>query len=141
MPIPKDEKDMEGHGWSKDLTIKHIEIKKGVIFCEEWDFFADAMSCNVREGGTSGPKCGTDHTWVTCIGGKLFWSCFRHRIANGPITFEVGHKSKEYIIGASEALEICKGTNQTPPRELVDVYQQEFAEKTAGKRRRPTTTK
>ena len=95
----------------------------------------------MREGGTSGPKCGTDHTWVTCIGGKLFWSCFRHRIANGPITFEVGHKSKEYIIGASEALEICKGTNQTPPRELVDVYQQEFAEKTAGKRRRPTTTK
>jgi hypothetical protein len=136
MPIPKNESEMEGHGWKKELTIKHIVIKAGVVYCEEWDYFADQIPCRIREGGTSGPTCGIDHTWITCISGNLFWSCFRHRIANGPISFEVGHKAKEYIIGATDALAICRSTNQTPPKEIVEATQSENAQK-FNKRRRP----
>jgi hypothetical protein len=137
MPIPKNEDEMQGHGWRKELTIKHIEVKHGVIYCEEWDFFADQILCSIREGGMSGPKCGITHTWITCIGGKLFWSCFKHRIANGPISFEVGNKAHESIVGAGEAIEICRQTGQEPPREIISLYQGEVASK-LNKRRRPS---
>lgn len=128
---------MEGHGWTKELTIKHIEVIRGQIFCQEYDFFVDRMPCKVKEGGTSGMICGTDHAWITCIRGRLFWCCWRHRIANGPISFQVGSKAREYPIGASEAVEICKATGQDILPELKSAYDMERAEK-LGKRRRPS---
>lgn len=137
MPIPKKENEMEGHGWKKELTIKHIETIRGQIICEEWDYFADRMPCRMKEGGISGPDCGIDHTWITCIGGNLFWCCFRHRIANGPINRERGSKAKQYPVSASEAMDICRQTGQSVLPELMDAYQRELAGKMS-KRRRPT---
>lgn len=137
MPIPKNESDMRGQGWKKELTIKHIAVKGTTIYCEEYDFFAENQSCSVRDGG-SGPKCGTDHVWVTCFGGNLFWACWRHRICNGPISFDAGHKAKEYIITATEAMEICKSTGQAPVRELVGFFQEESVrQQKVGRYRRP----
>ena len=127
---------MEGHGWKKELTIKHIEITRGQIICEEWDYFADRMPCRMKEGGISGPQCGIDHSWVCCIGGKLFWACFRHRIANGPISRDIGNKAKEYPVTASDAMDICRQTGQMVLPELMDAYQKEMAGKIS-KRRRP----
>lgn len=136
MPIPKNEEEMEGHGWKKELTIKHIEIVRGQILCQEYDFFADRMPCKTRESGLSGPQCGTDHVWITCIHGRLFWCCFRHRVANGPISFEVGSKAKQYSVQAEEAVKICNETGQAILPELKNAYDLERAEK-FGKRRRP----
>lgn len=128
---------MEGHGWKKELTIKRIVVIRGQIICQEWDFFADRMPCKAREGGSTGPDCGTDHAWITCLNGRLFWCCWRHRITNGPISFDKGSKAKEYPVGAMEAVEICKGTGQDILPELKSAYDMERAEK-FGKRRRPT---
>lgn len=135
MPIPKKLEDMEGSGWKKELTIKHIEIKSGVPYCQEWDFFADRLPCRIRDGLT-GPQCGIDHVWVGVFHGKLFQCCHRHRTSQGPLTFDVGVKAEEYIVPASEALKICEDFDQDPPQELVDIVGTERAR--AGKRyRRP----
>lgn len=137
MPIPHDEDDMRGEGWKKELIIKHVEVKGTTIYCEEWDFFAENHPCSVRDGG-SGPKCGTDHVWVKCFNGKLFWCCWRHRICNGPISFDSGHKAKEYIVTATEAMDTCRDTGQSPPKELVGMFQEERVRKQKiGKYRRP----
>lgn len=136
MPIPENEENMEGEGWAKELTIKHIDIKQGIIYCQEWDFFANLHICSIREGGHSGPKCGTDHVWIKCFNGKLFWACAKHRITNGPISFDEGNKAKEYIIGPEEAINVCRDTGQNIPRELLGMAADERA-RASGKRRRP----
>jgi len=93
------------------------------------------MPCRIKEGGTSGPDCGIDHVWIRCFNGKLFWCCFRHRIANGPISFEIGRKAKEYVVNASDAIKICQGTGQAITRELMEMQTASSADKFGTKRR------
>lgn len=136
MPIPKNEEDMRGEGWKKELTLKTIEVNKtGGISCKEYDFFATTFPCSIREHGNTGAKCGEVHAWIRIVNGKLFWCCFRHRIANGPISLETGSMAKEYPVSASEAIAICRDTGQTPPRELLNLDMDERASKIGTKRR------
>lgn len=127
---------MRGEGWKKELTIKRIVVKSGSIVCQEWDFFADNHPCSVRDGGNSGPKCGKDHAWLKAYNGKLFWCCFRHRISNGPISFDVGHKAKEYIVTAEQAVKICKDFGYKPPKEVMEAFNVERSTN-IGRKRRP----
>lgn len=136
MPITKKEEDMRGEGWKKELTIKRIVIRNGVVQCEEWDFFATSFPCSVREGGSTGAKCGDAHVWIKCVNGKLFKACWRHRMANGPISFESGRRAKVYNVGTDEALKICHDYGYKPPKELLEIYNDERASK-LGIRRRP----
>lgn len=105
---------MASEGWFKELTIPWIEIKGGVVYCEEWDFFAESLGCKQREGG-GGPPCGVKHVYVNCTGGNLFQCCWRHRTAMGPLTRNVGAKAKEYQISPMEAIEVCSKTGQPIP--------------------------
>lgn len=127
---------MQGEGWKKELTFKYVLLKQGAIHVQEWDFFADQMTCSIRSGGNSGPKCGADHTFVTVFNGKVFWCCFTHRISNGPISLESGHKANEYPVSASEAMVVMKETGQAPEKELFDMFLSERTAKT-GRARRP----
>lgn len=134
--IQEEEAQMRGEGWKKELTIKHIEVHGGVIYCEEWDFFADTMPCQQKAGGVSGPACGAKHTWVTYRNGKLFWACAVHKACTGPISFsDVGVKAKEYTVDPDKAVEICRVYGQTIPKGVRDLFQ---ASKTVmTKQRRP----
>jgi len=134
MPVPKDIGDMEGEGWFKELTIKHIELKEGRVWCEEWDFVANALPCRIREGGT-GPPCGTEFVFLSCVGGKLLWCCWKHRHGQGPITFDVGAKAAEYIVSATEAIQICADTGQEIPEQLKAMAAAERLRK--GRKKRP----
>ena len=136
MPIPKNEEDMKGEGWLKELTLKVISVSGGAVKCQEWDFFASSFPCSIREGGNTGAKCGDMHTWLRSFNGKLFWCCYRHRIANGPISLETGRLAKEYPVSATEAVKICNDFGAEPPRELISLYMDEKASK-AGVTRRP----
>jgi len=104
MPVSKREEDMEGEGWHKELTIPKIvfDDRTNTIYVEEYDFFADRMPCHIKDGGT-GPECGIDHTWIKNQAGKLLWTCHRHKMAQGPLTFDIGVRADKYIITATEA--------------------------------------
>lgn len=135
MPIPKNEEDMRGEGWKKELTLKHVELKNGSLYCQEYDFFATTFPCSIREHGNTGAKCGEVHAWIRVVNGKMFWCCFRHRIANGPISLETGSLAKEYSVSATEAIKICNDFGQDPPRELLNLYMEERAAKIGTKKR------
>lgn len=135
MPVPKKLEHMEAEGWFKDLTIKHVEIKEGRVWVEEWDFIAESLPCKVREGGT-GPPCGTEFVFLKCQGGKLMWTCWKHRTGMGSITFDVGAKAAEYIISATEAIKICSETGQEVPDALKAMAAAERL-RTGRERRRP----
>jgi len=135
MPIPKDEKDMAAEGWFKELTIPLIRIKMGIVYCEEWDFFADSLPCKQREGG-GGPPCGVKHVYLNCTGGKLFKCCHRHKTAMGPLTRNVGAKAREYQVSPMEAIDICSKTGQPIPDELKSLVATERSRSVKG--RRPT---
>jgi len=127
---------MHGEGWRKEITLKKIVVKRGTIFSQEFDFFAENLPCRIREGGMSGPECGTNHSWVKVLNGKLFIACGRHKVVNGPISLNVGYKAIEEPISASDALEICRQTGQTPPPEVASGFQLEKAQEYR-RRRRP----
>lgn len=127
---------MRGEGWKKEMTLKRIVVKNGAISCQEWDFFAASFPCSIRDSGTTGAKCGETHVWIRNVNGKLFKCCFRHRIANGPISLETGRLAKEYPISATNAIHVCNASNADPPRELLNLYMDERASKT-GRTRRP----
>jgi hypothetical protein len=135
MPISKNEEDMAGEGWYKEITIKKVKPLNGVVYVEEWDFFADSIPCLTREGG-SGPPCGTQHVYMKCQNGKLLWCCHRHKVAQGPLTFEVGSKATEYIVSPLEAIDICSSTGQDIPEELKAMAATENSRTSF--RRRPT---
>ena len=126
---------MRGEGWKKELTLKVIVVRNGAVFCQEWDFFAHTFPCSIRDGGSTGPKCGDAHVWIRNVNGKLYWCCFRHRIANGPISLETGTMAREYSVSATEAVKICNDFGARPPRELMNLYIDEKAEKVGIKRR------
>lgn len=126
---------MAGEGWFKELTIKTVKIVNGVCYCEEYDFFADSLPCKIRDGGT-GPPCGTEHVYLKCQAGKLLWVCHKHKHAQGPLTFNVGSKAKEYQISPSEAIEICAETGQEIEDSLKGMAATEKS-RTTGTRRRP----
>lgn len=139
MPEPIDideDSHMRGQGWKKELTLKHVITRGSQVVCQEFDFYAERMPCSIRESGFEGPKCGVAHTWIKVLNGKLFWSCFRHKTTNGPISLSRGVRYAEYPITASQAIDICKETEQEIPKEIVSLYQRE---KTGGtmKTRRP----
>jgi len=119
--LKNEESQMTGEGWKRELTIKKIVVRDGVIYCQEWDFFADTMPCRQKEGGT-GPECGSNHTWLRCLNGKLFWACALHKTACGPITFDVGRKVEEYPIDVNKAVEVCKEYGQPIPTSVRDIY-------------------
>lgn len=136
--MPKDEKNMNAECWFKELTIKRVKIVNGICYCEEWDFFADALPCKMRDGG-SGPPCGTEHVYLKCQSGKLLWVCFKHKHAQGPMTFEVGSKATEYQISPSDALQICADTGQEIEETLKGMAATEKSRSTSV-RRRPSTS-
>jgi len=134
--LEQEESQMRGEGWTRELTIKKVIARNGVIFCQEWDFFADSMPCEMQEGGT-GPKCGVDHTWVKCYHGKLFWACGIHQTCYGPISFEgTGTMAKQYAVTAEEAVKICRDTEQSIPPEVRNLFR--MGKTLTRKRRRPT---
>lgn len=134
--LEQEESQMKGEGWSRELTIKRIVVRNGVIFCQEWDFFADSMPCEIQEGG-AGPKCGSDHTWVRCYHGKLFWACGLHQTCYGPISFEgTGTMAKQYAIKPKEAVEVCRAYGQKIPPDVKNLFR--IGKTFARKRRRPT---
>ena len=139
MPLAKTEEEMSGEGWYKELTIKKVKVVNGICYCEEFDFFADALPCTVRDGGT-GPPCGTEHVYLKCQSGKLLWCCYKHRTAQGPLTFNVGSKAKEYQISPTEAIDICVETGQEIEDQLRAMASTEKS-RTSGipTRRRPKT--
>lgn len=128
---------MRGEGWKKEITLRKILVKNGIIYCQEFDFFAENMPCRIREHGMSGPECGTNHSWVKVLNGKLFMACGRHKVVNGPISMNVGYKAIEKPISASDALQICRETGQTPPPEVAEGFQMEKAQEYR-RRRRPS---
>ena len=134
--IKEEEAQMRGEGWKKEITVKRIVVKRGVIYCQEFDFFAENMPCRVREHGMSGPECGTNHSWVKVLNGKLFVACGRHKMVNGPISLNVGYNATEKIVSASDALATCRETGQTPPPEVRSGFQLEKAQEYS-RRRRP----
>ena len=126
---------MAGEGWFKELTIKRRAIHEGRVYCEEWDFIANSKPCTVREGGT-GPPCGTEFVYLNCTGGKLFWTCWKHRSGQGPIAFEsVGARAAEYLVSATEAIKICVETGQEIPEELKAMAAAERLRSGKGRRR------
>jgi len=142
--MPKDnlledeESQMRGEGWKRAITLQHIVVQEdGMVYCEEWDFFADRMPCRTREGGLTGPQCGIDHTWVRILNGKLFWACYRHQIVNGPLSHGVGVMNTRYPVSPTKAVEICKNMGQEIPKSLVNLVQESKAS-TKGRRRRPS---
>ena len=56
MPLPQttNPKELAGEGWLKELTLHKIVERNGIIYCEEWDFFADSKPCQDREGAGGG---------------------------------------------------------------------------------------
>jgi len=130
--VEEEEAQMGGEGWSRDLLIKKIVVRDGVIYCQEWAFYGETMPCSQKEGGT-GLSCGTEHVWLKCLKGKLFWACGVHKICNGPITFDVGLKQDEYPIDVDKAIETCKTFEQSIPDSVRDIYR---ATKTIGRRKR-----
>lgn len=133
--LEEEESQMTGEGWTKELTIKRIVARNGVVLCQEWDFFADAMPCDVQEGG-SGPKCGPDHSWVKCYHGKLFWACGLHQTAYGPISFDgSGTMAKQYPVKPEDAIEICRTYGQTIPPDVRNLFR--VGRTLTRKRRRP----
>jgi len=139
MPIPKNECDMAGEGWFKELTIKKVTVKGGVVYCEEWDFYANTILCTQREGGRGGPPCGTDHVYLKCQNGKLLWCCFKHKRAMGPISFGKGARASVYPISAIDGVKICEGTGQEIPETLKTMAATEKA-RSDKTRRRPSQT-
>jgi len=120
-----EETHMRGEGWKKELTLKVVSLRGTQVICQEYDFYAERMPCSIRESGFEGPKCGVAHTWVKVIHGKLFWSCFRHKTTNGPISLSRGVRYAELPITASQAIDICKDTGQNIPKEIISLYQRE----------------
>lgn len=133
-----EESQMRGEGWKRALTLKWVSIQgDGMVYVEEIDFFADRMPCRTREGGTSGPQCGVDHTWLKILNGKVFWSCFRHQIVNGPLAHSIGYSAARYAIPPMKAVDTCKETGQDIPPRLISMVQEARA-KGSKKRRRPS---
>jgi len=124
--LENEESQMTGEGWKKELTIKYILLRNGVIYCQEYDFYADMMPCRQK-------NCGANHTWLKCLNGKLFWACAVHQTCYGPITLDEGLKRKEYVVDVDKAVEVAKESGQTIPPEIKDIF---LASKTIMPRRK-----
>ena len=134
--MDEEEAQMRGEGWKKEITLKVVVVKGGVIYKQEYDFFAENLPCRIRAQGMSGPECGTNHSWVKVLNGKLFIACGRHKVVNGPISVNVGHKAVEKPVSASIAIDICRETGQAPPPEVATGFQMEKAQQYR-RRKRP----
>jgi len=113
MPITKKDEDMPKWGWVKKITYEKLTERNGLVYLQEWYFFATDNQClHCKQN---------DRLWLwipshNYLGG-VFMGCSRCGRVYGPLGFDdyASSKSEPRRISLQEMAGICRRTKQPVP--------------------------